>query len=125
MRVLQLSRPARHHRFQAAIGGGRAERLIQFWNQLFSLYNIHIGQMLLTRVDMEDRERFLNACVTLRADDNARPYLADGPVTCVARTEADYNYEWLSRDLNVKLVYGLDQAGNISIITAPSIPTLF
>nr|MBA2815487.1 Outer membrane pore protein E precursor [Candidatus Pantoea persica] len=36
-------------------------RLIQLWEQLFSIYGIHIGQMLLTRADMEDRERFLNA----------------------------------------------------------------
>lgn len=48
--------------------------------------------------------------VTLHADDNARPYLADGPATCVAVTEANYHDEWLSRDLNVKLVDGFEQA---------------
>ncbi|WP_074013654.1 glutamate-5-semialdehyde dehydrogenase [Candidatus Sodalis sp. SoCistrobi] len=48
--------------------------------------------------------------VTLHVDDNARPYLADGPATCVAVTEADYHDEWLSRDLNVKLVEGFEQA---------------
>ena len=48
----------------AAVG---QSRLIQLWEQLFSLYGIHIGQMLLTRADMEDRERFLNAQDTLRA----------------------------------------------------------
>lgn len=36
-------------------------RLIQYWEQLFSIYAIRIGQMLLTRADLEDRERFLNA----------------------------------------------------------------
>ncbi|MDR0806962.1 MAG: glutamate 5-kinase [Enterobacteriaceae bacterium] len=36
-------------------------RLIQLWEQLFSIYGISIGQMLLTRADLEDRERFLNA----------------------------------------------------------------
>jgi glutamate 5-kinase len=30
-------------------------------------YGIHVGQMLLTRADMEDSERFLNARDTLRA----------------------------------------------------------
>ncbi|RLR18236.1 glutamate 5-kinase, partial [Sodalis-like symbiont of Bactericera trigonica] len=48
----------------AAVG---QSRLIQFWEQLFFIYNIHVGQMLLTRADMEDRERFLNARDTLRA----------------------------------------------------------
>ena len=48
----------------AAVG---QSRLIQIWEQLFSLYNIHIGQMLLTRADLEDRERFLNARDMMRA----------------------------------------------------------
>ncbi len=42
-------------------------RLIQIWEQLFSIYGLHIGQMLLTRADLEDRERFLNARDMLRA----------------------------------------------------------
>jgi len=42
-------------------------RLIQIWEQLFSIYNLHVGQMLLTPADLEDRERFLNARDTLRA----------------------------------------------------------
>ncbi|MGL5990196.1 MAG: glutamate 5-kinase [Plesiomonas sp.] len=48
----------------AAVG---QTRLIQLWEQLFSIYGLHIGQMLLTRADLEDRERFLNARDTLRA----------------------------------------------------------
>ena len=48
----------------AAVG---QSRLIQIWEQLFSIYSLHIGQMLLTRADLEDRERFLNARDTLRA----------------------------------------------------------
>ncbi len=48
----------------AAVG---QSRLIQLWEQLFGIYGIHIGQMLLTRADMEDRERFLNAQDTLMA----------------------------------------------------------
>jgi len=42
----------------AAVG---QSALIQIWEQLFALYNINIGQMLLTRADLEDRERYLNA----------------------------------------------------------------
>lgn len=48
----------------AAVG---QSRLIQVWEQLFSIYGVHIGQMLLTRADLEDRERFLNARDMLRA----------------------------------------------------------
>jgi len=48
----------------AAVG---QSRLIQIWEQLFSIYNLHIGQMLLTRADLEDRERFLNAKDMLHA----------------------------------------------------------
>lgn len=48
----------------AAVG---QSRLIQLWEQLFSIYDINIGQMLLTRADLEDRERFLNARDTLNA----------------------------------------------------------
>lgn len=48
----------------AAVG---QSRLIQLWEQLFSIYAVNIGQVLLTRADMEDRERFLNARDVLRA----------------------------------------------------------
>ncbi|WP_392562547.1 glutamate 5-kinase [Orbus sturtevantii] len=48
----------------ASVGQGK---LIQLWEQLFSIYNIFIGQMLLTRADLEDRERFLNAQDALKA----------------------------------------------------------
>ncbi|PSV28699.1 MULTISPECIES: glutamate 5-kinase [unclassified Photobacterium] len=42
----------------AAVGQGR---LIQEWEILFGIYGINIGQMLLTRADLNDRERYLNA----------------------------------------------------------------
>lgn len=42
----------------AAVG---QSRLIQIWESLFELYRIPVGQMLLTRADLKDRERFLNA----------------------------------------------------------------
>ena len=31
------------------------------WETLFDIYNIHVGQMLLTRADVQDRQRFMNA----------------------------------------------------------------
>ena len=48
----------------AAVG---QSQLIQVWESLFSLYGIKIGQILLTRADLEDRERFLNARDTINA----------------------------------------------------------
>lgn len=48
----------------AAVG---QSQLILAWERLFNIYGLHVGQMLLTRADLEDRERFLNARDTLRA----------------------------------------------------------
>ena len=48
----------------AAIGQGQ---LIHIWQSLFALYGVNVGQMLLTRADVEDRERYLNARDTLNA----------------------------------------------------------
>ncbi len=42
----------------AAVGQGR---LIELYEDLFSIYGIQIGQILLTRADVENRERYLNA----------------------------------------------------------------
>lgn len=35
--------------------------LMRTWEKFFEIYQIHVGQMLLTRADVQDRERFLNA----------------------------------------------------------------
>lgn len=48
----------------AAVG---QSQLIRAWEELFSIYGVHIGQMLLSRADIEDRERFLNARDMLHA----------------------------------------------------------
>ena len=48
----------------AAVG---QTQLIRVWQDLFNLYGLHIGQMLLTRADLEDRERYLNARDTMRS----------------------------------------------------------
>ncbi|RCU49118.1 MULTISPECIES: glutamate 5-kinase [Corallincola] len=47
----------------AAVG---QSQLILTWESLFNLYGLHVGQMLLTRADLEDRERYLNAQDTLK-----------------------------------------------------------
>ncbi|MFT4703156.1 MAG: glutamate 5-kinase [Bradymonadia bacterium] len=48
----------------AAIG---QPRLMQFYADEFAFYDLHVAQVLLTRADLADRERFLNARRTVRA----------------------------------------------------------
>jgi glutamate 5-kinase len=48
----------------AAVG---QSRLMLVWESLFEIYGIHVGQMLLTRADVSDRDRFLNARDALHA----------------------------------------------------------
>lgn len=48
----------------AAVG---QSRLMMVWDDLFEIYNIHVGQMLLTRADFRNRPRFLYARDTLNA----------------------------------------------------------
>lgn len=47
----------------AAVG---QTRLMQLWEHFFAIYNLFVGQMLLTRADVENRRRFLNARDALR-----------------------------------------------------------
>lgn len=42
----------------AAVG---QSRLMFMWERFFEIYGIHVGQILLTRADLEHRRRFLNA----------------------------------------------------------------
>ena len=48
----------------AAVG---QSRLMLTWESLFEIYNIHVGQMLLTREDFRSRPRYLNARDMLNA----------------------------------------------------------
>ena len=48
----------------AAVG---QSRLMQMWERFFDIYGVHVGQILLTRQDVEQRGRFLNARDTLSA----------------------------------------------------------
>ena len=41
-------------------------RLMQIWGDLFALFNIHVGQLLLTRGDFSNRQRYLNIRDTLQ-----------------------------------------------------------
>lgn len=74
----------------AAVG---QNRLIQLWGQLFSIYGINIGQMLLTRADLEDRELFLNARDTLRAllDNRIVPVINENDAVATAEIKVGDN----------------------------------
>ncbi len=48
----------------ASVGQGQ---LMAIYEDMFSYYKLHIGQILLTRADLENRERFLNAKDALNA----------------------------------------------------------
>ena len=47
----------------AAVGQGQ---LVREWENLFKIYGLHVGQMLLTRADLDDHLRFLNARDTVK-----------------------------------------------------------
>lgn len=74
----------------AAVG---QSRLIQLWEQLFSIYGIHVGQMLLTRADLEDRERFLNARDTMTAllDNRIVPVINENDAVATAEIKVGDN----------------------------------
>jgi glutamate 5-kinase len=47
----------------AAVGQGQ---LVREWESLFRIYGLHVGQMLLTRADLDDHARYLNARDTIK-----------------------------------------------------------
>lgn len=47
----------------AAVGQGQ---LVREWENLFKIYGLHVGQMLLTRADLDDHVRYLNARDTIK-----------------------------------------------------------
>ncbi|MDR2489508.1 MAG: glutamate 5-kinase [Desulfovibrio sp.] len=74
----------------AAVG---QSRLIRIWEELFSIYGVYIGQMLLTRADLEDRERFLNARDMLRAlmDNSIVPVINENDAVAIAEIKVGDN----------------------------------
>lgn len=60
----QLSKDIPRKQMLAAVG---QPRLMALYEQLFGLYGLTIGQVLLTRFDLSDRRRYLNARNTLSA----------------------------------------------------------
>ena len=75
----QLSPTLSNKQMLAAVG---QSRLMQMWERYFDIYGIHVGQILLTRGDVEHRGRFLNARDTLGA------LLAEGIVPIINENDA-------------------------------------
>ncbi len=88
-------------------------KLIQLWEQLFSIYKIRIGQMLLTRADLEDRERFLNAQDVLQAmlDNHIVPVINENDAVATAEIKVGDN------DNLSALVAILAQADKLILLT--------
>jgi glutamate 5-kinase len=59
----ELARTLANKQMLAAVG---QTRLMQMWERFFAIYGLFVGQILLTRADVENRLRFLNARDTLR-----------------------------------------------------------
>ncbi|MBY6186993.1 glutamate 5-kinase [Marinobacter hydrocarbonoclasticus] len=74
----------------AAVG---QSQLIRTWEQLFNLYNLHVGQILLTRADLDDRERYLNARDTLQAllDNGIIPVINENDAVAIAEIKVGDN----------------------------------
>lgn len=65
MRLGWTSRPHALHELQAAAAVGQMG-LVQAYESNFQQYDIHTAQVLLTHDDLSNRQRYLNACSTLR-----------------------------------------------------------
>lgn len=59
-----LPKDMRYKQMLAAVG---QVKLIEQWEKLFSIYSLCVGQILITRADLDSRERYLNARDTLLA----------------------------------------------------------
>ncbi|EHD20380.1 MULTISPECIES: glutamate-5-semialdehyde dehydrogenase [Brenneria] len=75
-----------------------------------SLETLLVNQSIAARFLPALSRKMAAAGVTLHASPSAMPFLTDGPAKVVAVEAADYDDEWLSNDLNVTLVDGLDEA---------------
>ena len=65
--ALQISRNGRDIPFKQVLAAVGQTRLMQAWDELFSLEQLVVAQTLLTRTDLADRQGYLNARNTLLA----------------------------------------------------------
>ena len=86
----QLSPTLSNKQMMAAVG---QSRLMQMWERFFDIYGTHVGQILLTRGDVEHRGRFLNARDTLNAllDHNIVPVVNENDAVTTAEIKVGDN----------------------------------
>jgi glutamate 5-kinase len=65
--ILNQPKQIRSMPFKQMLASVGQVRLMEIWSELFGLYNIPVGQILLTRSDFSNRQRYLNARDTLQA----------------------------------------------------------
>ena len=70
--ALQVGRDARDIPFKQVLAAVGQVRLMHTWDQLFAHYGLTVAQTLLTRADLGDRQRYLNARNTLEARDTVQ-----------------------------------------------------
>lgn len=67
--------------------------LMRLWENLFDIYNLKIGQLLLTRADLQSRDRYLNARDTLTAlfDNGIIPIINENDAVAIAEIKVGDN----------------------------------
>ena len=65
--ILNHPKQMRSMPFKQMLAAVGQVRLMQLWSELFGFYEIPVGQVLLTRSDFSNRQRYLNARDTLQA----------------------------------------------------------
>lgn len=85
-----LSRDMISRQMLAAVG---QTYLINMWAELFGIYGIYVGQILLTAADLQDRERYLNARDTVNAllDNGFIPVVNENDALAVAEIKVGDN----------------------------------
>ncbi|MGH9145827.1 MAG: glutamate 5-kinase, partial [Vicinamibacterales bacterium] len=83
--ALQVARNAKDIPFKQVLAAVGQARLMQTWDQLFAHYGRTVAQTLLTRADLADRQRYLNARNTLLAllDRGVVPIVNENDVVAV------------------------------------------
>jgi glutamate 5-kinase len=83
--ALHVARDGKDIPFKQVLAAVGQARLMQAWDQLFSLYDVTVAQTLLTRADLADRQRYLNARNTLLAllDRDVVPIINENDVVAV------------------------------------------
>ncbi len=86
----ELSKNIVNRQMLAAVG---QTYLINMWAELFGIYGIYIGQILLTRADLQNRERYLNARDTMNAllDNNFIPVVNENDAVAVSEIKVGDN----------------------------------